>query len=95
VADRNPLAPESVEEVELISDQTRLQGLARVSGHSVEYVSALAAPIFDFRGDLVLSLVLFGFKSTFDISWDGRNAQLLKAAAADISVKLGYVHDTG
>jgi len=87
----NPLAPKSILEVERIKEETRQQGLARVSGHSVEYVSALGAPVFDYRGDLVLSLVLFGFKSSFDISWDGRNARLLKAAAGDISSKLGYL----
>ena len=68
--------------------------LARVSGHSVEFVSALAAPIFDYRGDLVLSLVLFGFKSSFDISWNGRNAELLRTAAGEISAKLGYLSDS-
>ncbi len=36
-------------------------------------------------------LALFGFSSSFDASWDGRNARLLKAATDDISKKLGYV----
>lgn len=89
----NPLAPASLEEVERIVLETRKHSLARVSGHSVEFVAALGAPIFDYRGDLVLSLVLFGFKSSFDIGWDSRNARLLQAAAGEISGKLGYLSD--
>lgn len=95
ISERNPLAPESIAAVEKIMEETREQGLARVSGHSVEYVSALAAPIFDYRGDLALALVLFGFKSSFDISWDGGNARLLKTAAGEISTRLGYVPGAG
>ena len=68
-----------------------LQASARVEGHSIEYVSALAAPVFDYRGELVLSLALFGFKSGFDVGWGGRNAQLLRRTADSISERLGYV----
>lgn len=89
--DATPMAPTSMADVEGYIAETREHQLARVTGHSIEYVSALAAPVFDYRGELVLSLALFGFKSTFDVSWDGRNARLLKHAARKISEKLGYV----
>tara|TARA_R110002167_G_scaffold1581_6_gene7613 strand:- start:1936 stop:2748 length:813 start_codon:yes stop_codon:yes gene_type:complete len=85
------LAPGNWEEVAEIIDETRQSGLGRVLGHSVEGVSSLAAPIFDYRGELVLSLALFGFKSRFDAAWDGRNAQLLRQTAGDISAQLGYL----
>jgi len=85
------LAPGNREEVDDIIQETRQHGLGRVLGHSVEGVSSLAAPIFDYRGELVLSLALFGFKSRFDADWNGRNAQLLRLTAGDISAQLGYI----
>ena len=88
----NPLAPRSPAEVGRIVEETRRQGLARVEGHSIENVSALAAPVFDYRGQCVLALALFGFKSTFDAGWRGDNARLVKRVAAGISERLGYVH---
>jgi len=90
-AGRDPLAPKTREEVRAINAETRRQGLARVEGHSIENVSALAAPVFDYRGECVLALALFGFKSTFDASWTGRNAHLVKKVAGEISERLGYV----
>lgn len=87
----DPLAPKSLEAVRGIVEETRRYGLARVEGHSIENVSALAAPVFDYRGQCVLALALFGFKATFDASWGGRNASLVKKAAAQISARLGYV----
>lgn len=88
----DPLAPASLAAVQAIVEETRQHGLARVEGHSIENVSALAAPVFDYRGQCVLALALFGFKSSFDASFRGRNAHLVKKAAADISKRLGYVH---
>ena len=89
--DGNPLAVRSAEELTSIIEETRAHGMARVEGHSIEYVSALAAPVFDYRGELVLSLALFGFRSDFDVSWNGRNARLLRQTATRISERLGYV----
>ncbi len=89
------LAPGSWEEVATIIEETRQYGLGRVLGHSVEGVSSLAAPIFDYRGELVLSLALFGFKSSFDVEWDGRNGQLLRQTAGEISAQLGYIPAAG
>ncbi len=90
----NPLAPKSLEEVDAIIDETRTRGLARVEGHSVEYVSAVAAPVFDYKGNPVLALALFGFKSEFDVDWDGDNARMVKQTAAAISGKLGYISES-
>ncbi len=87
----NPLAPKNMADIEVIIDETRHHGLARVDGHSVQGVAALAAPVFDYRNEITLTLALFGFSSTFDASWNGRNARLLKEAASEVSSKLGYI----
>ena len=87
----NPLAPKSMADIEQINRETLQHGLSRVDGHSVQGVSALSVPIFDYRDEIKLTLGLFGFSSTFDARWDGRNAALLKEAAREISRKLGYI----
>ncbi len=87
----NPLAPKNMADIEVIIDETRHHGLARVDGHSVQGVAALAAPVFDYRNEITLTLALFGFSSTFDAAWNGRNARLLKEAASEVSSKLGYI----
>jgi len=87
----NPLGPKSMADIEAIITETRQHRLARVDGHSVQGISALAAPIFDYRGEITLTIALFGFSSNFDASWDGRNARLLIEAAGAVSSKLGYI----
>ncbi len=89
----HPLAPTTMDEVDALSKETRKKGLARVTGHNVEYVSSVAAPVFDYRGEVVMSLALFGFKTNFDVDWNGSNAKLLKRITSEISSKLGYVTD--
>ena len=44
--ERNPLAPQSMQDIEIIKAETRKHQLSRVNGHSVQGISALAAPIF-------------------------------------------------
>ncbi len=87
----HPLAPKTDAEIDAIKQEARERGLSRVRGHSVEGISALAAPIFDYKGDISLTLALFGFSSTFDDGWEGENAHLLRKTAAQISHKLGYI----
>jgi DNA-binding IclR family transcriptional regulator len=88
---KHPQAPKTMQDIESIKLQARQRGLSRVCGHSVEGISALSAPIFDYKGDITLTLALFGFTSTFDDEWDGRNARMLRHAAAQISHQLGYL----
>ena len=92
--DNNPLGPKNMDDIKAINAETRQHRLARVDGHSVQGISALAAPIFDYRGEITLTIALFGFSSNFDASWDGRNARLLNEAANEISGKLGYISDS-
>ncbi len=87
----DPKALKTWTEVEDVIKETRRQGLASVTGHAVEWVSSLAAPIFDYRGEMVLSLAMFGFKTNFDVSINGQNAKILRQTVDGISKKLGYI----
>jgi DNA-binding IclR family transcriptional regulator len=64
--------------------------LARVVDATVPGVSALAAPVFDASGALVLSLTAIGPSALLDTADGGSAAVLLRQAAATLSALLGW-----
>lgn len=87
----HPLAPRSMHDVERMISEVRRRTLAYVEGHTLDYVSAIAAPIFDYRDDIQMTMAIFGHRSHLDTHWNGLHATMLRAAAAEVSRKLGYV----
>ena len=71
--------------------ETRKRGLARVVGTPIPGVNALAAPVFEAGGNIVLTLTAMGPTGTFDAAWDGSIAKALRDAANKVSLRLGYV----
>lgn len=67
----------------------RSAGIAHAVDAAVPGISALAAPVFDAAGHLVLSLTAIGPGPSFDARDDGAPAQALKACAAELSRQLG------
>jgi len=72
-------------------NETRRRGLARVVGTPIPGVNALAAPVFEAGGIIVLTLTAMGPTGTFDAAWDGNIANALRNAASKVSLRLGYV----
>jgi len=70
--------------------RVRADGVAGIEGVALPGLSALAAPVFDARGQLVLSLTAIGPSATFDASVDGAVARALKPAALQLSTRLGW-----
>lgn len=70
--------------------EVRAQGLSRTDGGVVSGVAALSAPVFDHRGDMVLALTAIGPSAALDTAWDGTLAQQMRAAAAEVSARLGH-----
>jgi DNA-binding IclR family transcriptional regulator len=68
----------------------RTAGVACIDGVALPGVSAVSVPVFDARGQLVLSLTAIGPSATFDAAPDGAVAQQLKPAAAQLSTRLGW-----
>jgi DNA-binding IclR family transcriptional regulator len=66
------------------------QGLSRTDGAVVAGVSALAAPVFDHRGHIVLALTAIGPSAALDTRWDGPLATMMRDAAAAVSARLGH-----
>ena len=85
------LRPRSLARAEFAArtEEVRRHGIARAIDLSVVGVSAMAAPVFDARGHIVLALTTIGPTAAFDARWDGLVAQTLRGAAAALSQRLG------
>lgn len=69
--------------------EVRARGLSRSEGEIIPGVSAMAAPVFDHTGAMVLALTAIGPAGVFDARWEGKVGHALQAAAADVSQRLG------
>jgi DNA-binding IclR family transcriptional regulator len=70
--------------------RVRVDGVACIAGVALPGISAVSVPVFDARGQLVLSLTAIGPSATFDSAVDGAVALRLKPAAAQLSTRLGW-----
>lgn len=70
--------------------QVRAQGLGRADGAVVAGVSAMAAPVLDHRGQIVLALTAIGPSAALDTGWASPVATRLRQAAAAASARLGH-----
>ena len=68
----------------------RKQGVAAVTDyHLVPGVAAVAAPVFNSKGEITLSLLAVGVKGMIDMSPDGAVVGALKRSAHALSLRLG------
>lgn len=70
-------------------DEVRAAGLSRAVDALLPGISAMAAPVFDERGEIVLSLTAIGPSAAFDVRPDGTVAQALRESARGLSKQLG------
>ena len=70
--------------------EVRAHGLSRSVGEVLPGVNAMAAPVFDHTGAIVLALTAIGPAAVFDTRWDGPIAQALRESAAQVSQGLGW-----
>ncbi len=79
-------------EVEAMLARVRSEGYASVSGdHAIAGVEAVAAPVFNFRNEISIAMLVVGVSGMFDMSPEGSVVGPLKAAAAELSRRLGHV----
>jgi DNA-binding IclR family transcriptional regulator len=71
--------------------ETRRHGLSRTIGQPIPGINAFSAPVFDSAGNLVLGITAMGPEATFDSDWNGKVAAPLRACAAEVSRRLGYL----
>jgi DNA-binding IclR family transcriptional regulator len=82
------LTPAQVEEA---IAETRRHGLSRTIGQPIPGINAFCAPVFDAAGHLALGITCMGPAATFDNHWTGKVASPLRACAAEVSRRLGYL----
>lgn len=82
--------PASMQEVHACLEEVRRHGLARVVNTLMPGVAGFCAPVFDAGGHMVLGMVAVGSLANFDPAWNGAVARPLKAAAAQLSLDLGF-----
>jgi len=70
-------------------ERIRVEGVSRAVDAAVPGVSALAAPVFDGQGQIVLSLTAIGPSPVFDTAADGALARELRRVATELSSQLG------
>ncbi|HNT39525.1 MAG TPA: IclR family transcriptional regulator C-terminal domain-containing protein [Rubrivivax sp.] len=70
-------------------EATRRSGLAHAVDSVLAGVGALAAPVFDAEGALVLGLTVIGPGATLDTRADGAAARRLQQVAAELTAQLG------
>ena len=75
---------------ETLLREVRERRLARVRGALFAGVNALAAPIFDHKGDLSTVVGIMGRQETLDVAWDGDAAGELTEFAERLSRELGF-----
>jgi len=71
-------------------EQIRHEGFARVQGLALPGVGAVAAPVFDGRGAMVIALTVIGPGSLLEGAAGRAVAHVLCAAAARLSAQLGF-----
>ena len=70
-------------------EEVRAHGLSRSVGEVLPGVNAMAAPVFDHTGAIVLAITAIGPAAVFDTRWDGAVARALRECAAQVSQRLG------
>jgi DNA-binding IclR family transcriptional regulator len=70
-------------------DQARHSGLAHAVDSALPGISALAAPVFDASGQMVLSLTVIGPGAMLDTQTEGEPARALRQVAMELTAQLG------
>ena len=77
--------------IDALLAQVRADKLSVVSDyHLVPGVAAAAAPVFNFKHEITLSILAIGVKDMINLSPDGRVVTALKRCADDLSRRLGH-----
>lgn len=77
--------------VEQMLAQVRVDGVAAIGdGYFVSGVEAVAAPVFNFKREITMAVVVVGVKGLIEMGPESRVVGELKRTAAELSARLGY-----
>jgi len=83
------LSPAEAAVLQAAQEDVRRHGLVRAEGRPIPGVNAFSAPAFDHQGRAVLVITALGHQDHFPVDWDSPVAHAVRAAARDISQRLG------
>ncbi|MCG2578769.1 IclR family transcriptional regulator [Dechloromonas sp. XY25] len=76
--------------VEAMLAEVRRDGFATTNGfHRVPGVEAVAAPVFNFKNEITMTVLVVGVQGMFDVSADSEAVTSLKRHAEALSLRLG------
>lgn len=79
----------TVERIAVLKDEIRKRGITRAIGERTPLHANIAAPVFGRDGRIALALTLIGVRGSYDTSYTGEAARILKEVARGLSHKLG------
>lgn len=80
-------------EIDRMKATVRRKGIASSHGKTYPEFTAVSCPVFDHNGGIKLALTLMGDASVEPIEEDGVLGGALKAAARELSHKIGYIEN--
>lgn len=83
---RDAMTPRRIEELKA---EIRKRGITRAVGERKPLHANLAAPVFGRDGKIELTITLIGVRGSYDVSYTGTTARILKEVARELSRKLG------
>lgn len=89
-AAKMPLLRARSKELSAAVIELRDHGVARAEGKPIPGVNAFSAPVFDHEGEPVMVITALGHRDNFPSAWDSTAARAVRAAAAEISGRLGW-----
>lgn len=84
------LTPDEASIVQQAHDDLARYGVVRAQGRPIPSVNAFSAPAFDHEGNPAVVITALGHQDDFPVAWDSSAAQAVRAAARDISQRLGW-----
>jgi DNA-binding IclR family transcriptional regulator len=71
------------------------RGVAAISGnYAVKGVEAVSAPVFNFKNELTMALIIVGVEGSIDMGPDSTVIAELKRASRSLSLRLGSTRDS-
>ena len=84
-----PLLEDRAAALRAATEEVRRHGVARAAGRPIPGVNAFSAAAFDHEGAPAIVITALGHQDHFPIDWDSAAASAVRAAAAEISARLG------
>lgn len=84
------LLPDQADALREAQREVQEHGVARAQGRPIPGVNAFSAAAYDHEGSPAVVITALGHQDHFPVAWDSSAADAVRAAAAEISSRLGW-----